>query len=130
MDLLRSHLHKVRIPEPTNRIHKDECCVSFDTPVTTMPPSLPVPQLQLDSLGLGFEATWMCVLACAQRSEGGLYVDMSSFLGFGREYVEWNFEKTGNPVYLHIVQRRKPEPDEADRPLKKPTLLAIGMCSS
>jgi len=41
--------------------------------------------------------------------------------------VEWNFEKTGNPVYLHIVQRRKPEPDEADRPLKKPTLLAIGV---
>ena len=64
-----------------------------------------------------------------QRSEGGLYVDMSSFLGFGREHVEWNFEKTGNPVYLHIVQRRKPEPDEADRPLKKPTLLAIGMSS-
>ncbi|RLN24644.1 ubiquitin carboxyl-terminal hydrolase 14 [Panicum miliaceum] len=93
MDLLRSHLHKVRIPEPGSRIHKDECCVSFDTP----------------------------------RSEGGLYVDMSSFLGFGREHVEWNFEKTGNPVYLHIVQRRKAEPDEADRPLKKPTLLAIGV---
>ncbi|XP_025815737.1 ubiquitin carboxyl-terminal hydrolase 14-like [Panicum hallii] len=93
MDLLRSHLHKVRIPEPGNRIHKDECCVSFDTP----------------------------------RSEGGLYVDMSSFLGFGREHVEWNFEKTGNPVYLHIVRRQKPEPDEADRPLKKPTLLAIGV---
>ncbi|XP_062180355.1 ubiquitin carboxyl-terminal hydrolase 14-like [Phragmites australis] len=93
MDLLRSHLHKVRIPEPTNRIHKDECCVSFDTP----------------------------------RSEGGLYVDMSSFLGFGREHVAWNYEKTGNPVYLHIVQRRKPESDEADRPLKKPTLLAIGV---
>jgi ubiquitin carboxyl-terminal hydrolase 5/13 len=54
---------------------------------------------------------------------------MSSFLGFGREYVEWNFEKTGNPVYLHIMQRRKLEPDEADRPLKKPTLLAIGMRS-
>ncbi|KAG8045863.1 hypothetical protein GUJ93_ZPchr0008g11449 [Zizania palustris] len=93
MDLLRSHLHKVRIPDPTDRIHKDECCVSFDTP----------------------------------RSEGGLYVDMASFLGFGREHVAWNYEKTGNPVYLHIVQRRKPEPDEVDRPLKKPTLLAIGV---
>ena len=34
MDLLRSQLHKVRIPEPGSRIHKDECCVSFDTPVT------------------------------------------------------------------------------------------------
>ncbi|EEC70038.1 hypothetical protein OsI_00623 [Oryza sativa Indica Group] len=94
MDLLRSHLHKVRIPEPGSRIHKDECCVSFDTP----------------------------------RSEGGLYVDMTSFLGFGREHVAWNYEKSGNPVYLHIVLRRKPEPDdEADRPLKKPTLLAIGV---
>ncbi|XP_006645559.1 ubiquitin carboxyl-terminal hydrolase 14 [Oryza brachyantha] len=94
MDLLRSHLHRVRIPEPSDRIHKDECCVSFDTP----------------------------------RSEGGLYVDLSSFLGFGKEHVAWNYEKTGNPVYLHIVQRRKPEPDdEADRPLKKPTLLAIGV---
>lgn len=66
-----------------------------------------------------------------QRSEGGLYVDMTSFLGFGREHVAWNYEKSGNPVYLHIVQRRKPEPDdEADRPLKKPTLLAIGMSDS
>uniref|UniRef100_A0A0E0BY01 ubiquitinyl hydrolase 1 n=1 Tax=Oryza meridionalis TaxID=40149 RepID=A0A0E0BY01_9ORYZ len=53
---------------------------------------------------------------------------MTSFLGFGREHVAWNYEKSGNPVYLHIVQRRKPEPDdEADRPLKKPTLLAIGV---
>uniref|UniRef100_A0A1D1YQ29 Ubiquitin carboxyl-terminal hydrolase n=1 Tax=Anthurium amnicola TaxID=1678845 RepID=A0A1D1YQ29_9ARAE len=91
MELLRSHLSRVRIPEPTNRIYKQECCISFDTP----------------------------------RSEGGLYVDMCSFLAFGREYVRWNFEKTGNPVYLHIEQRRRPVPE--DRPLKKPTLLAIGV---
>ncbi|KAE8785580.1 Ubiquitin carboxyl-terminal hydrolase 14 [Hordeum vulgare] len=50
---------------------------------------------------------------------------MNSFLGFGREHVAWNFEKSENPVNLHIVQRRKPEPDETGRPLKKPTLLAI-----
>ncbi|KAG8053209.1 hypothetical protein GUJ93_ZPchr0001g33060 [Zizania palustris] len=66
MDLLRSHLHKVRIPEPTDRIHTDESASHSDTP-----------------------------------------------------HVAWNYEKTGNPVYLHIVQRPKPEPDEADRPLKK-----------
>ena len=54
-------------------------------------------------------------------------MDMNSFLAFGRDHVAWNFEKTENPVYLHIVQRRKPDPEEADRPLKKPTLLAIGM---
>ncbi|CAA6670655.1 unnamed protein product [Spirodela intermedia] len=91
MELLRSHLSRVRIPEPTNRIYKQECCISFDTP----------------------------------RSEGGLYVDMCSFLAFGKDYVQWNYEKSGNPVYLHIQQRRKAVPE--DRPLKKPTLLAIGV---
>ncbi|XP_059661574.1 ubiquitin carboxyl-terminal hydrolase 14 [Cornus florida] len=91
MELLRSNLHRVRIPEPTNRIYKQECCISFDTP----------------------------------KSEGGLFVDMNTFLAFGEDCVDWNFEKTGNPVYLHIKQTRKPEPE--DRPLKKPTLLAIGV---
>lgn len=51
-------------------------------------------------------------------------MDLSSFLAFGKEYVGWNYEKTGNPVYLRIQQRPKPVPE--DRPLKKPTLLAIG----
>ncbi|KAJ8490656.1 hypothetical protein OPV22_012377 [Ensete ventricosum] len=91
MELLRSHLSRVRIPEPTNRIYKTECCISFDTP----------------------------------RSEGGLYVDLCSFIAFGKEGVGWNYEKSGNPVYLHIQQRPKPVPE--DRPLKKPTLLAIGV---
>ncbi|XP_010268908.1 PREDICTED: ubiquitin carboxyl-terminal hydrolase 14 isoform X2 [Nelumbo nucifera] len=91
MELLRSNLSRVRIPEPTNRIYKQECCISFDTP----------------------------------RSEGGLFIDMNSFLAFGKDYVGWNYEKTGNPVYLHIKQTKKPVPE--DRPLKKPTLLAIGM---
>lgn len=50
---------------------------------------------------------------------------MCNFLAFGKDYVSWNYEKTGNPVYLHIKQKRKSVPE--DRPLKKPTLLAIGM---
>ncbi|KAJ6417267.1 hypothetical protein OIU84_003055 [Salix udensis] len=91
MELLRSNLSRVRIPEPTNRIYKHECCVSFETP----------------------------------RSEGGLFVDMTTFLAFGKDYVGWNYEKTGNPVYLHIKQTRKVVPE--DRPSKKPTLLAIGV---
>lgn len=91
MELLRSNLDRVRIPEPTTRIYKHECCISFDTP----------------------------------KSEGGLFVDMSSFLAFGRDYVGWNYEKTGNPVYLHIKQTKKAEAE--DRPSKKPTLLAIGL---
>ncbi|XP_020534537.1 ubiquitin carboxyl-terminal hydrolase 14 isoform X2 [Jatropha curcas] len=91
MELLRSNLSRVRIPEPTNRIYKDECCISFDTP----------------------------------RSEGGLYVDMNTFLAFGKDSVGWNYEKTGDAVYLHIKQTRKLVPE--DRPSKKPTLLAIGV---
>ncbi|GLU23463.1 hypothetical protein SLE2022_394640 [Rubroshorea leprosula] len=91
MDVLRSNLSRVRLPEPTNRIYKHECCVSFDTP----------------------------------RSEGGLFMDMSTFLAFGKDYVDWNYSKTGNPVYLHIKQTKKIVPE--DRPLKKPTLLAIGV---
>ena len=51
-------------------------------------------------------------------------MDLCSFLAFGKEFVMWNFEKSGNPVYLHIQQRRKATPE--DRPTKKPTLLAVG----
>lgn len=91
MEFLRSNLSRVRIPEPTNRIYKQECCLSFDTP----------------------------------KSEGGLFIDMTTFLAFGKECVGWNYEKTGNPVYLHIKQTKKLVPE--DRPLKKPTLLAIGV---
>ncbi|KAL0311079.1 UNVERIFIED_CONTAM: Ubiquitin carboxyl-terminal hydrolase 14 [Sesamum angustifolium] len=91
MELLRSNLSRVRIPEPTNRIYKEECCISFDTP----------------------------------KSEGGLFVDMNSFLAFGKDFVHWNYEKTGNPVYLHIKENQKLVSE--DRPSKKPTLLAIGV---
>ncbi|KAK7262712.1 hypothetical protein RJT34_30289 [Clitoria ternatea] len=91
LDLLRSNLFRVRIPEPTNRIYKHECCVSFDS----------------------------------QKSEGGLFIDLNTFLAFGKDYVGWNYQKTGNPVYLHIKQTKKLVPE--DRPSKKPTILAIGV---
>ncbi|XP_065700555.1 ubiquitin carboxyl-terminal hydrolase 13 isoform X1 [Patagioenas fasciata] len=35
-------------------------------------------------------------------SEGGLYVCMNTFLGFGREHVERHYRKTGHCVYLHL----------------------------
>ncbi|XP_024356450.1 ubiquitin carboxyl-terminal hydrolase 14 [Physcomitrium patens] len=91
METLRSHLSRVRIPEPSYRIYKQECCVSFSTP----------------------------------RSEGGLFIDLYSFLAFGKDYVMWNYEKTGNPVYLNIQET--PKQVSESRPHKKPTLLAIGV---
>ncbi|KAI3671916.1 hypothetical protein L1987_87113 [Smallanthus sonchifolius] len=33
-----------------------------------------------------------------KKSEGGLFVDINTFLVFGKDYVGWNFEKTSNPV--------------------------------
>jgi len=37
-----------------------------------------------------------------QESEGGLYVCMNTFLGFGREHVERHYRKTGQSVYMHL----------------------------
>jgi ubiquitin carboxyl-terminal hydrolase 5/13 len=71
---------------------------------------------------------WFVCNLIVQRSEGGLYVDLNSFLAFGQEFVMWNYEKTGDPVYLNIQQR--PKLVSENRPHKKPTLLAIGISTS
>lgn len=42
-----------------------------------------------------------------QESEGGLYVCMNSFLGFGSQYVERHYARTGQRAYLHIKRTRK-----------------------
>lgn len=42
-----------------------------------------------------------------QETETGLYVCMSTFLGLGKKYVEWFYNKTGNAVFLHIRRIRK-----------------------
>lgn len=66
-----------------------------------------------------------CITFDTPASQGGLYVDLSSFLAFGRDAVAWNSAKSGHRVYLHIKRTLKPEMDE--RPAKKPTLLGIGV---
>ncbi|XP_070802447.1 ubiquitin carboxyl-terminal hydrolase 13 isoform X2 [Pituophis catenifer annectens] len=40
-------------------------------------------------------------------AEGGLYVCMNTFLGFGREHVERHYRKTGQCVYLHIKRHTR-----------------------
>lgn len=42
-----------------------------------------------------------------QESEGGLYICMNTFLGFGKQYVERHFNKTGQRVYLHLRRTRR-----------------------
>lgn len=67
-----------------------------------------------------------------QESEGGLYICMNTFLGFGKQYVERHFNKTGQRVYLHLRRTQRPKEEDAtsgtgDPPRKKPTRLAIGI---
>uniref|UniRef100_A0A3P8ZIA8 Ubiquitin carboxyl-terminal hydrolase n=1 Tax=Esox lucius TaxID=8010 RepID=A0A3P8ZIA8_ESOLU len=47
------------------------------------------------------------------ESEGGLYVCMNTFLGFGREHVERHYRKTGQSVYMHLKRHVKECEDEA-----------------
>ncbi|KAJ8354940.1 hypothetical protein SKAU_G00225070 [Synaphobranchus kaupii] len=67
------------------------------------------------------------------ESEGGLYVCMNTFLGFGSQYVDSHYNRTGQRAYLHITRTRKAQKEDdnssgsGDPPKKKPTRLAIGI---
>ncbi|XP_077204433.1 ubiquitin carboxyl-terminal hydrolase 13 isoform X2 [Paroedura picta] len=43
----------------------------------------------------------------APCSEGGLYVCMKTFLGFGREHVERHYRKTGQCVFMHLKRHMR-----------------------
>ncbi|XP_023298160.2 ubiquitin carboxyl-terminal hydrolase 5 [Lucilia cuprina] len=66
------------------------------------------------------------------ESPTGLYVSLTSFLGFGEEYVQKYAEKTGNCVFLHIYREKHLKEDAAKGedeagPERKITRLAIGV---
>ncbi|XP_039619727.1 ubiquitin carboxyl-terminal hydrolase 5 isoform X1 [Polypterus senegalus] len=67
------------------------------------------------------------------ESDGGLFVCMNTFLGFGANWVERHYRKTGQRAFLHIKRIRKPKKEiegnsgSGDPPRKKPTRLAIGV---
>lgn len=58
-------------------------------------------------------------------------MSLKSFLGFGQDYVEGYYKKTGNAVFLHIHREKIEIPGSAepqtDGPEKKITRLAIGV---
>ncbi|XP_054637170.1 ubiquitin carboxyl-terminal hydrolase 5 isoform X2 [Dunckerocampus dactyliophorus] len=97
-EVLMSVLSTIRVPKPGDRVHKDECALSFSSP----------------------------------ESEGGLYVCMNSFLGFGSQYVAKHHARAGQRPYLHITRTRKAKKEDDNSgsghpPKKKPTRLAIGI---
>ncbi|GIY13469.1 ubiquitin carboxyl-terminal hydrolase 13 [Caerostris extrusa] len=49
-----------------------------------------------------------CVLCFdTPESENGLYVCMSTFLGFCRSHVQLYFRKTSNSLFLHLKRYKK-----------------------
>ncbi|XP_029835830.1 ubiquitin carboxyl-terminal hydrolase 5 isoform X1 [Ixodes scapularis] len=94
-EILAPHLARIRTPLNGEKIYKDECVFSFDTP----------------------------------ESEGGLYVCLNTFLGFGRKHVERHYARTGNAVYLHLKTVKKELKNEKTDSAGKsaPTRLAIGL---
>ncbi|XP_066148328.1 ubiquitin carboxyl-terminal hydrolase 5 [Euwallacea fornicatus] len=63
------------------------------------------------------------------ETETGLYVSLSSFIGIGKEYVDYHSQKTKENVFLHIRRKRHEvsSPPQGDGPEKKITRLAIGV---
>ena len=60
-------------------------------------------------------------------SPGGLYVNLHSFHGVGRDYLELDHERTKNVLYLHQRWTKVPKPVPDDAPPADPTKLAIGV---
>ncbi|XP_066585269.1 ubiquitin carboxyl-terminal hydrolase 5 [Prorops nasuta] len=94
MEAIEQVLHKIRVPQRGDKIYKDECVYSFDTP----------------------------------DSATGLYCNLTSFLGFGQDYILQYYELTNNPIFLHIKRTKKEvlSDHQRDGPEKKITRLAIG----
>ncbi|XP_026476766.1 ubiquitin carboxyl-terminal hydrolase 5 isoform X1 [Ctenocephalides felis] len=95
IETLSAHLGRVKVPNSSDKVYKDECVFSFDNP----------------------------------EFESGLYVNLTTFLGLGRDHIEGYTQHTGNKLYLHMHRERKEvAPDQlGDGPEKKITRLAIGV---
>lgn len=68
------------------------------------------------------------------ESSTGLYVNLTTFISFGRDFIRPYFEKTGNGVFLHIKREKTlitdgvvDKIDGSTGPERKITRLAIGV---
>lgn len=125
---LLPYLDTVKIPTANSVVYKDECVYSFDTPVShthirTHTPLFTRPPINHKLTN-----------CCPQETPTGLYVSLTTFLGFGRSHVDQYARHSGHAVYLHIRRERHEvaaaQPDDAassEGPEKKITRLAIGV---
>ncbi len=63
-------------------------------------------------------------------SDGGLYVCLQTFLGFGKKYVEKYSSKTGRHLFLHMKKNKRPVKEDSDKDAEVPekvSRMAIGV---
>lgn len=98
LDLVRDAMASVKVPTRHDRVFKDECMFSFDTPET---PS-------------------------------GLFTSLTTWQSFGADYVDSDFDRNGNRLYLkqiwkRIVPDEEPEQDTKEGCSETPSKLGIGV---
>eukprot|EP01113_Clastostelium_recurvatum_P024319 TRINITY_DN2903_c0_g1_i1.p1 TRINITY_DN2903_c0_g1~~TRINITY_DN2903_c0_g1_i1.p1 ORF type:complete len:823 (+),score=301.92 TRINITY_DN2903_c0_g1_i1:23-2470(+) len=64
-----------------------------------------------------------------QESDGGLYVSLNDWTGMARKFIPQHSSKTNSHLYLNMrrIKIELPPPTQEEPPLKKPTILAIGV---
>ena len=96
LTLIRGQFPNLKTPGPRDKVYKDECLYSFDSPFST----------------------------------AGLYVNLSTWCGYGEQWYLEDAHKTGHRLYLHQkweqVERTK-DPSPATAAAAEPTSLAIGV---
>lgn len=92
VSVIRSEMSKLRIPLPADKVYKDECMFSFDSPF----------------------------------SDGGLYVNLVTFKGYGKDYLERDI-RSGGKLYLHEKWQQVEVANAAATNEVEPTKLAIGV---
>ena len=92
LPIIRGEMSKLRIPHGSDKVYKDECMFSFDSPF----------------------------------SDNGLYVNMITFHGYGKDYLMHDIKSSGCKIYLHELWQQVEKKEEKEQEAK-PTKLAIGV---
>ncbi|CDF33158.1 unnamed protein product [Chondrus crispus] len=95
--VLREAMNSVKVPTSRDRVYKNECMFSFDTPEST----------------------------------DGLYTSLTTWQSFGADYVDLDYERHQNPLYVKQVWKRvavdETSEDEEMTHTSIPTKMAIGV---
>lgn len=93
MEVFTNVLDQVKVPTANDNIYNEECVFSFDTPVNNVKNYFAIFGLEI-------------LFVFWQESETGLYVSLTSFLGFGKNHVERYYQKSKHAVFLHIKRNK------------------------